>query len=269
MTGDKVLKSVISPGNADAVADIGLINQYSDEELKPEDVYCFSLVLCDNDIDRDKERFTNSALDAFAPLFRGRPGLFDHNWTAKEQVARLYRVESEDGGRLNSLGEPLRVLRACAYMLDDESSKAIISKIKGGILKEVSVGCSIGKRSCSICDTEFSLNYKTRKYTCENDHERGETYDGKLCFTDLSEPTDAYEFSFVAVPAQRGAGVTKSASDVFAALETLLKSDLGPEHFGLIVELMPKLQTALMKDAERKERQKILDDNEKFLKGDY
>lgn len=43
--------------------------------------------------------------------------------------------------------------------------------------------------------------------TCH--HVKGEIYDGKLCFTELREPTDAYEWSFVAVPAQRDAGVLK------------------------------------------------------------
>jgi hypothetical protein len=41
-------------------------------------------------------------------------------------------------------------------------------------------------------------------------HVKGRTYDGKLCWGELCEPKDAYEFSFVAVPAQRSAGVIKS-----------------------------------------------------------
>ena len=38
----------------------------------------------------------------------------------------------------------------------------------------------------------------------------GKRYDGRLCFFTLSRPTDAYEWSFVAVPAQRKAGVIKA-----------------------------------------------------------
>ena len=37
----------------------------------------------------------------------------------------------------------------------------------------------------------------------------GRQYDGKLCTAVLEDPTDAYEWSFVAVPAQREAGVLK------------------------------------------------------------
>ena len=36
------------------------------------------------------------------------------------------------------------------------------------------------------------------------------SYGGKLCYFTLKAPTDAYEWSFVAVPAQRKAGVMKS-----------------------------------------------------------
>ena len=41
------------------------------------------------------------------------------------------------------------------------------------------------------------------------DHEKGSEYGGKLCYHILDEPLDAYEWSFVAVPAQVNSGVTK------------------------------------------------------------
>ena len=41
-------------------------------------------------------------------------------------------------------------------------------------------------------------------------HQKGESYDGQVCCAILREPMDAYEFSFVAVPAQREAGVLKA-----------------------------------------------------------
>lgn len=52
---------------------------------------------------------------------------------------------------------------------------------------------------CSICGEESG--------TCG--HQKGQEYGGKLCYAELREPTDAYEWSFVAVPAQREAGVMK------------------------------------------------------------
>lgn len=55
-------------------------------------------------------------------------------------------------------------------------------------------------------------------------HRKGETYGGKLCCGELTEPYDAYEWSFVAVPAQRQAGVTKTYKRKEVRMEKILKS---------------------------------------------
>ena len=70
MNGIEKLKS-FNLTKADAEKDIDLINQYSLKELKPEDVMCFSLVLCDNEVDRDCEKFTQESLEALAKMFVG------------------------------------------------------------------------------------------------------------------------------------------------------------------------------------------------------
>ena len=207
MEKKQIFKAIEPTGKANAEKDIGLINQYSRKPLTPQEVFVFSIILCDNEVDRDNERFTNATLDALAPLFLGRTGISDHNWSAEKQIARVYRTEVETTNKSNSLGEPLRVLRGDVYMLNNETNKALIEAIDGGIIKEVSVGCSINKCICSICDETFGW------LECPNNHRKGQRYDGKLCYGELKDPKDAYEFSFVAVPAQPGAGVTKGAAD--------------------------------------------------------
>ena len=254
----------LSLKKADAAADIELINQYSVKTLTPEDVYCFSVVLCDNEVDRDLERFTNAALDALADLFVGKTGISDHRWSADGQIARLYRVEVENTGKKNSLGEPLRILRGSAYVLKNESNQPIIDAIDGGIMKEVSVGCSVSKCTCSICGEPLRFDWRTWKHQCENGHIKGETYDKKLCFGELDEPTDAYEFSFVAVPSQRGAGVTKSVNSLDDAFELLMTADISMCG-NKIKALLPRFQLVLSGEAEREARVKILAENEKYL----
>ena len=96
-------------------------------------------------------------------------------------------------------GEPCRYLKGWAYMLRSEKNQALIEEIEGGIKKEVSVGCAVARRVCSVCGGEIS----------QCGHMPGRQYDGKLCTAVLEDPTDAYEWSFVAVPAQREAGVLK------------------------------------------------------------
>ena len=147
----------LSRSTADATADIGLINQYSKKELAPDEVYAYSLILCDNDEDRDGERFTNKTLDALAPMFLGKTGIFDHWRSAEKQHSRIYRTSVEKAGEMNSLGEPLYTLRADAYMLRTDDTKPIIDAIEGGILKEVSVSCKVKECNCSICKKEIFL----------------------------------------------------------------------------------------------------------------
>lgn len=65
---------------------------------------------------------------------------------------------------------------------------------------------------CAICGAE-------RGQDCG--HKPGEIYDGARCFFELEEAVDAYEFSFVAVPAQPRAGVVKVLCSVGEPVQTL------------------------------------------------
>ena len=183
--------------------ELELIGQFARKKLKNEEIYTFSLILCDNEIDRDNEKFTISALNKLAELFIGKTGIFDHNMKSKDQTARIYSTEViTDSSRKTSDGEDYTYIKAKAYMVRTEKNKDLIAEIDAGIKKETSVGCCESDKSCSIC----GMNIKT--HGCE--HQKGKVYGGKLCCYHLSEPTDAYEWSFVAVPAQKNAGVIKS-----------------------------------------------------------
>ncbi len=183
--------------------ELGLINRYTKRAFSAEEIYVFSVVLCDNEIDRDFECFDSSALDTLAKLYAGKSGILDHDPTAKNQTARIYKCEVEAvAGRKTSYGAPYRRIKAKAYLPRSEKNSEIILALDSGIKKEVSVGCSMGKSICSICGAE------TRGGSCS--HIKGRRYGGKLCYAVLSEPRDAYEWSFVAVPAQREAGVIKA-----------------------------------------------------------
>lgn len=200
MKNGKVIKNC---SGYDTEQEMRLINSYSRRELSPEEVYIFSVALCDNDIDRDNERFTVESLFALEKLFVGKTGIIDHNPTAKNQKARIIscRVEAVQGEK-TALGDELFRLTARAYMRRSEGNAELIEAIDSGIVKEVSVGCSVGRTMCSICRQDL--------YSPACSHVKGHRYQGELCYGELCDPADAYEFSFVAVPAQRGAGVIKS-----------------------------------------------------------
>ena len=177
------------------------LNRFTRREHAAEEVYLFEVTLCDNDIDRDQEAFSDTALAEMAKLFVGKTGIFDHDLRSGSQTARIYdtRVVT-DGTRRTKDGRPYAALRADAYMIRTASNADLIREIDGGIKKEVSVSCSAGRRVCSVCGAD-------RTDGCV--HIPGHSYGGKLCHTVLEDIQDAYEWSFVAVPAQVNAGVTK------------------------------------------------------------
>ena len=184
--------------------ELGYINTLARRELTAEEVYTFAVRLCDNQTDRDEEYFDRAALETLAQLFVGKTGIFDHSWSAKDQTARLYRTELvEEPGVVTQAGEPGCYLKGYAYMLRTAENEALIREIEGGIKKEVSISCAVSRCVCSICGNDIH-----DRVLCS--HEKGRIYEGKRCMVKLENPTDAYEWSFVAVPAQRNAGVVKA-----------------------------------------------------------
>ena len=180
--------------------ELELINAFTLEPVTAEDVFCFSVVLCDNEIDRDGERFDLETLGELAEMFIGKPGITDHIPSAGNQISRIYAASLEtDESVKTAAGESYTALKARCYLPVTPGNSEFISAVRTGIIKEVSIGCSINERLCSVCGKSAG--------SCR--HLKGREYGKKLCHTVLRGAKDAYEFSFVAVPAQRRAGVTK------------------------------------------------------------
>ena len=180
--------------------ELARINAHTLRELSAEEVFTFSLAACDNQIDRDDERFSDATLNELAQMYPGKPVLLDHNWSAKDQSGRVYAAEvREDGVRA---GVKQLILRCFVPRL--ETTKDFIEAIETGLKKECSVGCAVKHRKCSICGEDY---YES----CL--HIRGQEYDGRRCHVVLEGAEDAYEVSMVAVPAQKEAGVIKSGEE--------------------------------------------------------
>ena len=179
-------------GGVPTAVQMEAINAQAKAKLTAEQVYVFSLRLCDDQVDRDGERFDTAALPVLAKMFIGKTGIVDHRWSSDSQVARIFetQVVKEDS---------VSYIKAWAYIRRGGNAEETIADIEAGIKKEISVGCAMGRSVCSVCGSEYGV--------CG--HQKGEVYDGQVCCVILKEPMDAYEFSFVAVPAQREAGVLK------------------------------------------------------------
>lgn len=196
-------KGYIEKSMAVEQTDIEKINGFTRSDFAPDSLYVFSAALCNNDIDRDYEKFSLEALYQLKELFIGKTGIFDHSVKSSNQKARIFETWVEKAeGRKTADGEDFYVLKAKAYMVKSDENMPLITEIEAGIKKEVSVSCSMGKSICSICGNE--------KKSGRCSHFSGKEYSGKTAYTILCDAKDAYEFSFVAVPAQREAGVTKS-----------------------------------------------------------
>lgn len=129
-------------------------------------------------------------------------GVFDHRASAEGQHARIFAARVvEDPSRPTNCGEPYTA--ACVPRSTLPRKKrlpGLIAGVDAGIKKEVSVSCAVSRSVCSVCGEPAG--------TCS--HQRGKRYGEIPCHVIHCAATDAYEWSFVAVPAQPLAGVTKS-----------------------------------------------------------
>ena len=155
-----------------------------------DDVYVFTIALCDNDVDKDNERFTTSALYELEKLFVGKTGIIDEN----PHIAKAARIISctleHFPSRKTKLGDEYCRLTAKAFIKRNEENKALIEAIESGEISKISVGCAISRRTCSVCCDNYNVCH----------HKAGETYGKRFCCVELDEPTEAYEWSFVAKP---------------------------------------------------------------------
>lgn len=197
------------------------INKLALEPLTAEEVFTFKAVLCDNEVDRAFDRFTIKALQDMQKLYLGKTVIKDHMRRTDNQVARIYKTELVQSDKVLKSGEMYTQLVAHCYMVRTASNADLIAEIKGGIKKEGSVGFSPSSSICSICGTDNTKSY------CR--HWPGKSYDKEggpqVCTFTLAGVRDAYEFSLVAVPAQRKAGTCKSYTG-----ETVYEKDEQPQE---------------------------------------
>lgn len=209
------------------------INMHTRKELTKDEIYAFPVVLCDNDVDRDNERFSVKTLEVLAEMFIGKTGIFDHNPKGENQTARIFDTEIKvDKSKKTVTGEDYTYLLAKAYMIKTNKTNDLISEIEAGIKKEVSISCKIDSEICSICKADMRVN------PCS--HIKGRTYGKKVCHTVLENPTDAYEWSFVAIPAQPNAGVSKEFAASFDNEIISIIKNIGKSKEELISELEQK-----------------------------
>ncbi len=192
---NKILKTALVQKGLLNEQELALINRQALKPLEAEQVFTFRLAACDDQPDRDGERFTPQTLEQLAPLFVGKPVLRDHDWSAGAQTARVYAAQVEQ------LPDRQALMLDC-YMPRLPETAGVIAAMEAGILRECSVSVAVRRALCSICGANQG------ETLCP--HIPGRQYEGQTCVMELEGGADAYEVSLVAVPAQRQAGVVKS-----------------------------------------------------------
>ena len=118
--------------------DLALINSFSQKKLTKDDVFVFSVILCDNEVDRDFERFTVESIEKLAELFVGKTAIKNHSMNSEDQSARTFKTEViRDEAKLNSLGEQYVYLKAYCYIPKIKKYETLIEEIQTGIKKEI------------------------------------------------------------------------------------------------------------------------------------
>jgi hypothetical protein len=188
--------------------DLNKINKFTLSPLTVDDIFTFKLVMGDNELDdRNYEPFNLNALKDLKRLYIGKTMIKDHRRTADNQIARVYDTELvQDNSKLTEAGEIYTKLIAKCYMVKTDKNADLISEIKAGIKKEVSTSCKAKHAYCSICGVDNMKDYCSHYWGREYETQNGK----KVCYFTLDGAKEAYEVSFVAVPAQPRAGTTKN-----------------------------------------------------------
>ena len=151
-------------GIAVTAEELARINRFAKKELRAEEVYTFAVKLCDNEVDRDFERFDRAALEKLSELFVGRTGIFDHSWSAGGQDGAHLSRRGDRGGDAHDGGRQILLVQGLGLYAAHGEKRGADRGDRGRHQKEVSVGCSAAKRSCSICGKDAgALRARARK----------------------------------------------------------------------------------------------------------
>lgn len=178
-----------SRGHSDISAeDLVLVNKVSLRNLSENDIFTFKVCLCDNEIDKDNERFSEQALIDLAGMFVGKITSF--SCCQRAIGARIFKTELKiDGSKKTRSGQAYCALYGHAFIIRNAMLPQMIGQIQQGNC-DVSVACSVGRNTCSICGGVLG----------ECKHKKGYAYVGKLCYANMEEVKDVYEWSYILKP---------------------------------------------------------------------
>ncbi len=174
---------------------LAAIRRLALEDLRPEDLYVRWAVVCNDQLDRDHERFSPDVLQGFARTLPGKALLVGHQHQSAPE-GRFFEAWLEQAGDATNL-------LAGFYIVKTQQNEHLRRQIDGGVYKYVSVGFTCEDLLCDLCGKSI------RGPECP--HIPGRSYDGKTCTATWHGSAEAAEGSIVYLGSQRGAEIVKAA----------------------------------------------------------
>lgn len=128
--------------------DLGRINSYALEPLNAEDVYVRRMHLCNNQVDRSFERFTERNLRQITKSIVGKSVMLGHDYRGAPQ-GRFFDASVEKTDGVAHAVPEFYVVRAAP------SAAEAIAQIDGGVWKDVSVGFNYEAMQCDLCGGDY------------------------------------------------------------------------------------------------------------------
>lgn len=133
--------------------DLDRINSYAIEPLSVEDVYVRHMRLCNTQVDRAFERFTERNLRQISKSIVGKSVMLAHNYSQTPQGRYFDSSVQKSDGIAHAVPE-FYIVRSAP------SAAEAIPQIDGGVWKDVSVGFSYEAIQCDLCGGDY-LDYNS------------------------------------------------------------------------------------------------------------
>lgn len=144
-------------------------------------------------------RFTPAALAQVAPMIAGRPVMVNHEVGAPG-------IDGLPSGRFFDAQMSGTEVLAWFYMTRDQYTDIIDSRIRGGVISEVSPTVYVSASRCSICGADDMY------YECDNGHRVLEAYEGRTCYTLFDSVSEFEEGSLCWAGQQSNTGFVMPAA---------------------------------------------------------
>lgn len=194
MSDTEKSKPLLLHPDADA---LNTINKMTGASYTAEDLYVCRLRVVESELDRLFDKPTPEFVKQFSELAVGLRATFDHDLeNANKQWGVIYSTEVKTDKEGNIYCE------CWAFFPIKANSEQFIERMRSGIYHNLSPSYR-AKRRCSICGEEVISAYPT----CSNNHVPGQTYDGRLCYSELTECLEVIEVSIVTCGCQRNTAI--------------------------------------------------------------